>query len=106
MSKSTAVKASLCPLQAIDDNVVLLPVVEEQSAGGLFLPGGGTTNRATVASKGAGQLTLTGERVPLSFQINEEVVYDPNMIAGKCKFAGQEYLLCKSTAIIAVVTAE
>jgi chaperonin GroES len=93
-------------LDALGDQVIILPTKEETSAGGIALPHGqGDTNCAygEVVAMGDGKLLDNGMRAHYSkvtLQPGAKVAY-PRFGVMKLKHAGIEYDVCREEGLLA-----
>lgn len=95
-------------VQPIGDRLVLRPIREENiSKGGIFLPETSemAPQRGVVLAVGPGNLNNSGERLPMSVEPDDEVIYNrragtPFNLDG---VLSEELLLLRETDVMAVV---
>ena len=105
-SKKSPKKAkSKTKLQPLGERIVVEREESiEQTAGGIFLPGGAQDkpSRGTVISVGEGRLLKDGTRSPLQLKPGDQVIftsYGPDEI----KLGEDEYLLMREDDVLAVI---
>ena len=98
-------KSSSVKLQPLGDRIVVeRDVVEDVTAGGIYLPENAKDKpiRGTVVSVGDGRLLGDGSRAPLQVKKGDKVLfttYAPNEI----KIGGEELLLMREEDVLAVI---
>ena len=92
-------------LQPLGDRIVVeRDIVEDVTAGGIFLPENAKDkpHRGTVVSIGDGRLLADGNRAPLQVKKGDKILftsYAPNEI----KIDGEELLLMKEEDVLAII---
>ena len=94
-------------LRPLHDNVIVRRNEEEtKSAGGIVLPGSATEKptQGEVIAVGAGRVLDNGSVHPVSVKVGNKVVFSEGYPApATIKINGEELLVIKETAILAVI---
>jgi len=90
-------------------NYILVRTVEvpDTTPGGLLLleSAKDKPNMGTVMAIGDGQLTITGERLPMAVQVNDIVLF-PKFSGTEVKLNQEKYLIMRDTDLYGVVVNE
>ncbi len=92
-------------LKPLDDRVVVLPMdAEETTAGGIVLPDSAKEKpqRGRVVAVGPGRLLESGERSPVSLEVNDEVLFG-KYGGTEVEVDGDEYKILRESDILAKV---
>jgi len=91
-------------LQPIEDRIILEPVEETRSKGGLVVPdlGKEKSKYATVLAVGPGRVTITGALIPSVIKVGDTVVY-PKFGCHTVEVEGKEYLVIREGDLFAKV---
>ena len=92
-------------IRPLDDRIVVKPIeAEEKPAGGTLLPDTAKEKpqRAKVLAVGEGKLTDEGNRIPLTVQVGDEILY--GKYAGtEIKFKGDELKILRESEVLALL---
>jgi chaperonin GroES len=92
-------------IRPLDDRIVVKPIeAEEASAGGILLPDTAKEKpqRALVVAVGDGARNDDGERLPLSVQIGDEIIYG-KYAGSEIKWKGEEYKILREGEVLALI---
>ena len=95
-------------LKATFNAVIVKPREEEESMyGSIVVPDLGKDKalRGTIVSVGPGQFSISGDLIPTTLHIGQEVIL-PSMGPNKIDFEGDEYWVCPENQILAVIIEE
>ena len=93
-------------IRPLDDRIVVQPVeAEEKSSGGILLPDSAKEKpqRAVVVAVGDGARNDAGERMPLSVQIGDEIIFG-KYAGNEIKWKGEEYKILRESEVLALLT--
>ena len=92
-------------IRPLDDRIVVKPLeADEKTSGGILLPDSAKEKpqRATVMAVGDGRLTDKGERVALSVQVGDQILF--GKYAGtEIKWNGEEFKILRENEVLAVI---
>ena len=94
-------------IRPLDDRVVVKVLdAEEVSAGGIVLPDSAKEKpqRAVVVAVGDGARNDAGERMPLSVQVGDEIIFG-KYAGNEIKWNGEEYKILRESEVLALLTA-
>ena len=93
-------------IRPLDDRIVVQPVeAEEKSSGGILLPDSAKEKpqRAVVVAVGDGARNDAGERMPLSVQIGDEIIFG-KYAGNEIKWKGEDYKILRESEVLALLT--
>lgn len=79
---------------------------EEKTASGIIIPDSvksEDTKTGEVVSVGNGLFTQTGDTIPMTVKVGDEVLYPP-FVGTELKFDGQKYLLLRESEALMVIS--
>ena len=92
-------------IKPLNDRVVVKPKeIEEQSKGGILMPGSSDQNKSkqgTVVAVGAGRV-LDGKRVKLELEVGQRVLFRPHS-GTELDHLGDEYLVLREDDVMAII---
>ena len=92
-------------IRPLDDRIVVQAIeVDEKSAGGILLPDSAKEKpqRGCVMAVGEGRRNDAGERIPMTLETGDEVIY--GKYAGtEIKWDGDEYKILKEHEVLALI---
>lgn len=92
-------------IRPLDDRIVVKPIeAEEASAGGILLPDTAKEKpqRALVVAVGDGARNDEGERLPLTVQVGDEIIFG-KYAGSEIKWQGEEYKILRESEVLALI---
>ena len=93
-------------IRPLDDRIVVKPVeAEEKTSGGILLPDSAKEKpqRAIVVAVGEGSRNDAGDRLPLTLQVGDEIIYG-KYSGNEIKWDGEEYKILRESEVLAIFT--
>ena len=92
-------------IRPLDDRIVVQPIeADEKTAGGILLPDTAKEKpqRARVVAVGDGRRTDSGNRVPLTVQTGDTILFG-KYAGNDIKFDGEEYKILRESEVLAIL---
>jgi len=93
-------------IRPLDDRIVVQPVeAQETSSGGILLPDSAKEKpqRAIVVAVGEGARNDAGERLSLTVQVGDEILFG-KYAGNEIKWKGEDYKILRESEVLALFT--